>query len=33
MLERREFGKTGLKVFPLGFGAGHIGGKDQSERK
>ena len=33
MLEKREFGNTGIKVFPLGFGAGHIGGPDQSEKE
>ncbi len=31
VIERREFGSTGLKVFPLGFGAGHIGGGEMTE--
>jgi aryl-alcohol dehydrogenase-like predicted oxidoreductase len=30
-MNMREFGKTGLKVSPLGFGGGHIGGNDHSE--
>ena len=25
----REFGNTGIKVFPLGFGGGHIGGNER----
>lgn len=29
----REFGNTGIKVFPLGFGAGHIGGNELSEKE
>lgn len=32
-LEKRAFGQTGLEVFPLGFGAGHIGREDQSEKE
>jgi aryl-alcohol dehydrogenase-like predicted oxidoreductase len=31
-MEYREFGKTGLKVSVVGFGAGHIGNPDQSEK-
>jgi aryl-alcohol dehydrogenase-like predicted oxidoreductase len=27
-----DFGTTGLKVFPLGFGAGHIGGNEISDK-
>lgn len=30
-MDLREFGATGLKVSPLGFGAGQIGGADQAE--
>jgi len=32
-VKQREFGNTGLKVFPLGFGAGHIGGNDISDKE
>jgi len=31
-VEQRTFGNTGLKVSALGFGAGHIGGEDISEK-
>ncbi len=31
LLEKRNFGNSGLKVFPLGFGAGHIGSNEQGE--
>ncbi len=30
-IEKRNFGNSGLKVFPLGFGAGHIGADEISE--
>jgi aryl-alcohol dehydrogenase-like predicted oxidoreductase len=30
-MERRSFGKTDIKVTPLGFGAGHIGGFGMTE--
>ncbi len=30
-MEKRDFGTTGLKVFPIGFGAGHIGGNELTE--
>ncbi|MGE3724872.1 MAG: aldo/keto reductase [Candidatus Sericytochromatia bacterium] len=30
-MEKQAFGSSGLKVTPLGFGAGQIGGSDQSE--
>jgi aryl-alcohol dehydrogenase-like predicted oxidoreductase len=29
---KHNFGTTGLKVFPLGFGAGHIGGNEISDK-
>ena len=32
VLEQRTFGNTGLKVSPLGFGAGQIGESDLSEK-
>lgn len=32
-LEKRAFGKTGINVFPLGFGAGHIGLDGQDEKQ
>jgi aryl-alcohol dehydrogenase-like predicted oxidoreductase len=31
-MEQRTFGNTELKVSALGFGAGHIGGEDISEK-
>lgn len=31
-MEQRNFGNTGLRVSALGFGAGHIGGADISEK-
>ncbi len=31
--ELRDFGFTGLKVSPLGFGAGRIGGKEMTDKK
>jgi aryl-alcohol dehydrogenase-like predicted oxidoreductase len=30
---KHNFGTTGLKVFPLGFGAGHIGGDEISDKE
>ncbi len=30
-IEKRNFGNSGLKVFPLGFGAGHIGADELTE--
>ncbi len=32
-MEQRQFGKHDFKVSVLGFGAGHIGGADQSEKE
>ncbi len=32
-LEKKDFGNTGLKVTPIGFGAGHIGGNKLSENE
>jgi len=32
-IEKRNFGNSGLKVFPLGFGAGHIGSNELSEEE
>jgi aryl-alcohol dehydrogenase-like predicted oxidoreductase len=29
---KHNFGNTGIKVFPLGFGAGHIGGNELSDK-
>lgn len=29
---KHNFGTTGLKLFPLGFGAGHIGGSEASDK-
>ncbi len=32
-LTRRDFGSTNIKVFPLGFGAGHIGGNNLTDNE
>lgn len=32
-MEKKAFGKTGLMVTPLGFGAGHIGSQDIDEKE
>ena len=32
-LEKRDFGNTGIKIYPLGFGAGHIGANELTENE
>ena len=33
ILDKRDFGNTGIKIYPLGFGAGHIGGNELTENE